>query len=173
MIAIALIYFNNLSENKAVGLIIYKHIIATKDILSTFYYELFNLVIESGYIPESWSAGSIEPIYKKKADANRPENYRLITLLSCLSCLGKLFTRLNKYVEENNPLSEIQACFRTGYSTVDHIFVLNNLMDILKSTKTKLFCVFIRFSKRLLTAYGELGYGRNCFPTKYMENSLR
>ena len=52
-----------------------------------------------------------------------PDNYRDITLLSSL---GKLFTvcinsRFNNYLE---------AGFCSGYSTLDHIFVLHSLIDI-------------------------------------------
>jgi hypothetical protein len=42
--------------------------------------------------------GIIKPIYKNKGDSNQPENYRPISLLSCL---GKLFTSiLRKRLED-------------------------------------------------------------------------
>ena len=49
----------------------------------------FNIVLNTGIIPEKWVEGLIMPIYKNKDDPLNPENYRPITLLSCL---GKLFT---------------------------------------------------------------------------------
>lgn len=66
------------------------------------YVKLFNIIFDKGIIPESWALGDILPIYRNKGDANLPENYRIITLLSCL---GKLFTsvinnRLKAYAEE-------------------------------------------------------------------------
>ena len=78
-----------------------------------------------------------------------PENYRAITLVSCL---GKLFTavlneRLNMFLSENEILSENQAGFRKCYSTNDHIFVLHSLFELLKLQKKKLYCKFIDFSK--------------------------
>ena len=47
----------------------------------------------------------------------------------------------------NNILEENQAGFRSGYSTTDHIFVLQSLIELLKVKKMKLFCSFIDFSK--------------------------
>ena len=89
------------------------------------------------------------PIYKNKGDSLNPENYRPITLLSCL---GKLFTavlneRLSNYLDENVILLENQAGFRKNYSTSDHIFVLHSLLELLKLQKKKLFCAFVDFSK--------------------------
>ena len=91
----------------------------------------------------------IKPIYKNKGDPLNPENYRPITLLSCL---GKLFTsiineRLNLFLNENNILLENQAGFRKHYSTNDHIFVLYSLIEILKQQKKKLYCAFVDFAK--------------------------
>ena len=113
------------------------------------YVTLFNIILKTSSVPEQWLIGKIKPIYKNKGDASDPENYRPITLLSCL---GKLFTallseRLNSYVEENLILKENQAGFRKDYSTMDHIFVLHALTQLLKFEKKKLFCSFIDFSK--------------------------
>ena len=52
--------------------------------------------------------GVIRPIYKHKGDPSKPENYRPITILSCL---GKLFTsvlnaRLHRFLEINDILEE-------------------------------------------------------------------
>ena len=84
----------------------------------------------------------------KKGDCRTPENYRPITILSCL---GKLFTsilntRINSFLEDFELLNENQAGFRKGYSTTDHIFLLHSLISILKQSKKKLFCAFIDFS---------------------------
>ena len=73
-------------------------------------------------------------------------NYRPITILSFL---GKLFTailnsRLNDYLEDL--LSENQAGFRKHYSTLDHIFSMHSLIELLKSQKKKIFCCFVDFS---------------------------
>ena len=51
--------------------------------------KLFNLVLDTGVIPSDWSIGMIKPLYKGKGSPESPDNYRGITLLSCV---GKLFT---------------------------------------------------------------------------------
>ena len=103
------------------------------------YVKLFNIILETGNIPEVWTTGIIRPIYKNKGSPQDCNNYRPITILSHL---GKLFTsllnnRLNKYLEENTILEENQAGFRAKYATTDHIFVLYKLIDLLRA-KTKL-----------------------------------
>ena len=60
---------------------------------------------------------------RKKGNPSDPNNYRGITLLSCLR---KLFTavlneRLTSYLEDNNMIGDEQAGFRNGHSTLDHI----------------------------------------------------
>ena len=98
--------------------------------------------------PEVWGIGIIKPVFKK-GDANCTDNYRAITLVSCL---GKLFTsllntRLTKFVEDNQLLSESQAGFRAGYSTLDHIFVLKSIIDLYLCQGRRLFCAFVDYSK--------------------------
>ena len=51
--------------------------------------KLFNIVFETEIVPNSWTEGIICPIYKNKGVVNDPDNYRGITILSCL---GKLFS---------------------------------------------------------------------------------
>ena len=113
------------------------------------YISFFNLILETGIIPESWLEGVIKPIYKRTGDPKQPENYRPITILSCF---GKLFTailnhKLNNFLKHNNILKENQAGFRSGYSTVDHIFTLHVFTELLKRKKKKLFCLFVDYSK--------------------------
>ena len=68
----------------------------------------FNLILNTGTVPDTWTIGLIVPIYKNKGDIHDPDNYRGITLLSCI---GKLFTmvinsRLSIYLNENDLLGE-------------------------------------------------------------------
>ena len=66
--------------------------------------------------------------------------------------MGKLFTailnaRLNGYTEEFMILKENQSGFRQSYSTLDNIFSIFTLFQILKSKKKKLYCAFIDLEK--------------------------
>ena len=68
----------------------------------------FNLILDTGIVPDSWTVGLIVPVFKNKGDINNPDNYRGITLLSCI---GKLFTmlinsRLQSYLDKNPLLGE-------------------------------------------------------------------
>ena len=53
------------------------------------YIELFNIIFETGILPDSWLVCYIRPIYKNKGDKLDPNNFKPITILSCVS---KLFT---------------------------------------------------------------------------------
>ena len=140
-----------LKNNKSAGIdyLLNEHIKCTATLLMPLYLVLFNKILNTGEIPEEWLTGLIIPIFKKKGSKEDCNNYRGITLLSCL---GKLFTsilnnRLYAFCEENKILGESQAGFRKGYSTLDHIFVLKNAIDLFLTEKKKLFCCFVDYTK--------------------------
>ena len=99
--------------------------------------------------------GNIIPIYKNKGNIENPENYRPITILSCL---GKLFTaiintRLNAFSDERYLITHSQAGFRKGFSTSDNLFIIQSLIDILKSKNKKLYCAFVDFKQAFDTVW--------------------
>ena len=111
--------------------------------------KFFNIVLESGIVPNDWTIGIIKPLYKNKGDKNEVNNYRGITLLSCM---GKLFTsilnaRLYTYLTRENILGNEQAGFRAQHSTLDHIFALHILSKFYIDQKKPLFCAFVDYSK--------------------------
>jgi hypothetical protein len=119
--------------------------------------KLINLVFDSGFFPECWTVGIIKPLYTNKGDPTNPENYRPITLLSCM---GKVFTailnrRLCIISEEYDILSKNQCCFRREHSTL---------------AVRKLFVVVLLISSRHLILFGELVFGKklldNCIDRK-------
>jgi hypothetical protein len=110
---------------------------------------LFNLILQTGHVPFEWCVGLIVPIFKKKGSHFDPNNYRGITLLSCL---GKLFTlclnaRLTTFVTDRHIIGEEQTAFREGYSTMDNAFVLNELINIYLSKRNRVYCCFIDYQK--------------------------
>ena len=138
-----------LKNNKSSGIdmILNEHIKHSLELphIQQLYLKLFNLVFDTGHIPEAWSIGKIIPVYKQIGGPTDPSNYRPITLLSCM---GKLFTavinnRLQTYSEEHSKINNCQAGFRKKFSTTDHIFALHTLINILQSGRKKLFCGFI------------------------------
>ena len=137
------------SKSPGIDNILNEYIKSTKHILTPIYVQLFNIVLNTGIIPTAWVEGIIIPLYKNKGDALDVNNYRPITLLSCL---GKLFTailndRLSTFLEDSCILHENQAGFRQSYSTIDHIFALNSITELLRYQKKKIYCTFIDFSK--------------------------
>ena len=104
-----------LKYNKAHGddHVINEYIQSTSDKMIDVYIELFNIIFETGIIPDSWLVGYIKPIYKNKGDKLDPKNFRPITILCCVS---KLFTailneRLNKFSDDFLILCENQTGF--------------------------------------------------------------
>ena len=130
--------------------------------------QLFNIILDKACIPEVWCKGIILPIYKKKGDINDPDNYRGITILSCL---GKLFTsilnkRINNFLENSGLLCEEQAGFRRSYSTVDHIFTLKMLIEFYLGKNKKLYCAFIDYRK----AFDSVS--RSCLWKKLLQHNI-
>jgi hypothetical protein len=130
--------------------------------------KLFNLILRTGHIPNDWCIGLIVPIFKKKGSKFDPNNYRGITLLSCL---GKLFTlcvniRLTKFVTDRGIIGEEQAAFREGYSTIDHAFVLNEIINLYLHKKERLYCCFIDYQKAFDTI------NRNALWCKIVEKGI-
>jgi hypothetical protein len=82
-----------LKNNKASGEdhIINEYIKSTSGLFLQIYEKIFNLMFETGFLPDSWLIGSIKPIYKNKGNPLDPKNFRPNTILSCL---GKLFTAI-------------------------------------------------------------------------------
>lgn len=88
--------------NKAVGLdsICNEYIKSTSDFMVPLYTKIVNVILDTGVL----LILKIIPIYKNKGSLDYPNNYRDITILSCL---GKIFTAiLNSRLAETEYLSE-------------------------------------------------------------------
>ena len=90
----------------------------------------------------------------KAGEVGNPDNYRGITLNSCIS---KLFTRLlhNRLTKviENKNLKHNQIDFRKGFRTADHIFPVKTLMGKYLSQNKKLYLCFVDFKKAYDTVW--------------------
>lgn len=49
----------------------------------SLYVNLFNLIFNSGIIPDTWLAGNIVLFYKNRGTKTDSKNFRPITILSC------------------------------------------------------------------------------------------
>ena len=108
-----IISLNNGKTCSPVDDVINEYLKYSKDLLLPLVTKLFNCIFDTGFIPESWVKGLIIPVFKNKGDPTQAQNYRPITILSCL---GKLFTsvlnsRLTNYLEMNDLLNQNQAGF--------------------------------------------------------------
>ena len=158
-----------LKYHKAAGVdsIVNEYIKSTATLLMPVYVKLFNTIFDNGVLPDEWHTGIIIPIFKNKGSRLHPENYRPITLLCCCC---KLFTTLlnnrltlfieehNTISEEHNTISEAQTAFRKGYSTLEHIFTLHHLINILKKGKRN-YIVFLWILRKHSIRYLECNFG--------------
>ena len=109
----------------------------------------FNRLFSTGDFPESWGKSILVPLHKK-GSLDSPDNYRRIALQSIFS---KLYTsilnrRLTFYANMYDKISENQAGFREGYSTIANAFILNAFVDkYLSKQGNKLYVAFVDFRK--------------------------
>ena len=84
-----------------------------------------------------------------------------------MSNLGKLFTsiltsRVEKWFESNDLLSDAQFGFRRGRSTVDACFTLQNLIEHFMQDKKRFPCAFVDLKKGHSTQFIVTPYGLSC-----------
>lgn len=139
-----------LKREKAHGLdgLLNEYFIEAGDILLQALHTIFNNVFNSGCFPEEWSKAVMVPVFKK-GDKNDPNNYRGISLLSCMA---KLFTsvlnkRLVDWSESNDIITDAQFGFRPGTSTVDAIFALHAIITKSLNDSKRLYCCFVDYKK--------------------------
>jgi len=91
---------------------------------------LFNGIFSSGIYPQSWGASYIQPIHKK-GGKSQPENYRPISISSCMSKLfgNVLNNRLEEFMKEHGITHDFQGGFKKKHRTVDNIFVIKTIID--------------------------------------------
>ena len=120
-----------LKNKKAAGLDgIHNEMIKTSSSFIKYPLEkLFNLILQSGTFPTSWSNGMITALHKS-GNKDDPSNYRGVWISSCL---GKVFcsilnARLNFSNNHKIP-HRSQIGFLPGHRSSEHIFSLRTLID--------------------------------------------
>ncbi len=108
--------------------------------------KLFNMCLKFGVYP--WTSSITIPLHKKD-DRQNPDNYRAITIGSCL---GKLFSsillnRLTEFRRSACPDHPNQLGFRSGAQCSDHILTLSTIIEkYVKRQKKRLFACFVDYS---------------------------
>lgn len=125
-----------------------EYFLDTGDILAGHLTDLFNGIFNSGKFPKMQSEF-------KNGDTTNVNNYRAITLVSCMA---KLFTsifnkRLCDWAENNDKLFESQFSFRKGKSTTDAVFILHSIIEHILNDNKTLFCAFIDLRKACDSVY--------------------
>jgi len=111
---------------------------------------IFNNLIKFQFFPTQWATGIFVPLHKS-GGVDDPNNYRGITLNSCISKLFTLLlnTRLTAMCEEKEIISYNQIGFRKGFRTSNHVFTLKTLIDDAFHKKQKLYACFVDLKKSL------------------------
>ena len=114
-----------------------------------YLHKLFQKCFETGTVPPAWLSSIIQPIYKGKGNKHDPNNYRGITLQSCVAkAFAKIINnRLCNHLESNNLLCEEQNGLRKGRSCQDYISSLHFLIENRKLSKHDTYTCFVDFKK--------------------------
>jgi hypothetical protein len=127
----------------------YKHALRNNDLFFSLLYA-FNALYSMGEYYLSWSNSIIHTIFKNKGDKELPDNYRGIALAPILSKVYSklIYMRMKTWCEKNDKISIFQAGFRSNYSTVDNIFVMDHLIKkYLSRSHGRLYVAFVDFKK--------------------------
>lgn len=121
-------------------------IFAVKEPLTKVLQILFNLIMTTEIIPNQWKQSNIILLHKK-GDRNNINNYRPISLISNIYkiFIKTISQRMSKNFEEFD--SQEQAGFRKSYSTIDHIHVLNQIIEKANEYDMGVHLLFIDFAK--------------------------
>ena len=121
----------------------------------TLLLDIFNYIWRSGNFPECWSEAIVIPIPKPGKDHSDPNNYRPISLTSCVcKTLERMINDiLIWYLEDNNILTDIQCGFRKRKSTLDHLVRLESFIRDAFLNKQEVVSIFFDLEKAYDTTW--------------------
>ena len=91
---------------------------------------LFNNLFETGHFPDLWKIAHVTAIYKRSGPKTCKSSFRPISLLPSLSKIYEsvIHDRLLKHCMENNEITEKQAAYLKGDSTVSQLlYIVHNI----------------------------------------------
>lgn len=104
---------------------------------------MFNQSFSEGVLPAEWKLASVVPIYKQKGQRSDPNNYRPISLTSCV---GKIMEKivnhaLLTHLMRNKLIADNQFGFLPHHSTTDQLtYLLHEVLCATTSQKCVVAC---------------------------------
>ena len=132
-----------------IDLISYEMLKCIRDYNPQLLLKVLNFVLQNNVVAHDWFVSIIAPIHKKGPKMD-PDNYRGISLISCLYKLltAILNKRIASFCLENSILSKTQLGFVIGNRCSDGHFILHNLIkDYCHVNGRWLYSCFVDFSK--------------------------
>ncbi|KZS04645.1 Uncharacterized protein APZ42_032370 [Daphnia magna] len=110
---------------------------------------LFNGLLTNAHVPSLWKQSIVIPLLKPGKPRENPTSYRPVSLTSCLSKTMEriIANRLHWFLETKGKINKIQAGFRRGCSTMDHIIQLETDIVTSFSQKKSTVAVFLDIEK--------------------------
>ena len=110
---------------------------------------MFSFIWKSNTYPTAWCNSIVVPVLKSGKDRKLPENYRPVSLTSCISKLLERMVnrRLVWILESRQLITNLQCGFRRQRSTIDHIVRLEAAIQDAFVRKHHLLAVFFDLEK--------------------------
>jgi len=109
---------------------------------------IFQQSYNTGQVPADWSKAMVSPIFKS-GDKSKPCNYRPVSL-TCVCCKVMehvVLSHLNRFITDNNLLSNLQHGFRRGFSCETQlVLTVNDWMSVLNN-RGQVDAILLDFSK--------------------------
>ena len=128
----------------------------TSEVIAKPLSDLFNKSMQSGKFPDSWKLANVTPIHKK-SDRQRKENYRPISLLSCVRKIMEkvIFNEMYKYCESHGFLTWRNAGFKKHESTVNQLLYMTHQIYTSLGNGDDVLLIFLDISKAFDRVYHE------------------
>ena len=109
---------------------------------------LFNMSMQQNKFPSLWKKANVSPLFKK-GDASQLNNYRPISLLSCVGKVMEkaVFKYTFNYIRDNHLIYSNQSGFMPGHSTTHQLVHLYHVFCEALDNKKKVRLVFADISK--------------------------
>ena len=108
---------------------------------------IFNISFENGIIPKKWKKIIVKTLYKKKGNRRLLKNWRGIFLTSSISKIFEKMILNRQSTNIDNSFSEAAAGGRKDRSTLDHLFVVQAIIDYHKYIKCNIKFMFLDLEK--------------------------